>query len=37
MTHNRVLARLTLGAATVVIVIAEVLLFHFASLHATLA
>jgi hypothetical protein len=37
MTHNRVLPRLTLGAATVVIVIAEVLVFHFASLHASLA
>ena len=37
MTHNRVLARLTLGAATVVIVIAEVLLFHFAGLYTTLA
>jgi hypothetical protein len=37
MTRNTVLVRLTQGAAAVVIVIAEVLLFHFASLHVTLA
>jgi hypothetical protein len=37
MTRSTILARLTQGAATVFIVTAEVLLFYFASLHATLA
>jgi hypothetical protein len=37
MTRNEVLARLAQAAAAVTIVIAEVLLFHFAGLHATLA
>jgi hypothetical protein len=37
MTRNIVLNRLAQGAAAVAIVIAEILLFHFASLHATLA
>jgi hypothetical protein len=37
MTRNEVLARLVQAAAAVTIVIAEVLLFHFASLYTTLA
>jgi hypothetical protein len=37
VTRNIVLTRLVQGAATVAIIIAEILLFHFASLHATLA
>jgi hypothetical protein len=37
MTRNEILARLAQAAATFTIVIAEVLLFHFASLYTTLA
>lgn len=37
MTRNEILARLIHGAAAATIVIAEVLLFHVASLHVILA
>lgn len=37
MTRTQILARFVHGAAATIIVIAEVLLFHFASLHLILA